>query len=60
MRKTFILYILYIQRDACEREFTRDETEETRALRRVKLLSARFRLRVHTIDTLKRFPHETF
>ena len=60
VRKTFILYILYIQRDACEREFTRDETEETRALLRVKLLSVRFRLRVHTIDTLKRFPHETF
>ena len=57
MRKTFILYILYIQRDACEREFTR---RKRRALLRVKLLSARFRLRVHTIDTLKRFPHETF
>ena len=59
MRKTFILYIVYIQRDACERECTRDETEETRALR-VTLLSVRFRLRVHTIATLKRFPHETF
>ena len=59
MRKTFILYILYIQRDTCEREFTHDETEETRALLRVKLLIARFRLRVHTIDS-KTFSHETF
>ena len=58
MRKTFILYILHIQRDTCEREFTHDETEETRALR-VKLLSVRFRLRVHTIDS-KTFSHETF
>jgi hypothetical protein len=58
VRKTFILYILYIQRDTCEREFTHDETEETRALR-VKLLSVRFRLRVHTIDS-KTFSHETF
>ena len=58
MRKTFILsYIIYSTRRLRTRVY---ETEETRALLRVKLLSVRFRLRVHTIATLKRFPHETF
>ena len=31
VRKTFILYIVYIQRDACERECTRDEGRKRRA-----------------------------